>query len=159
MSPSKDNAQFSGARGAVRQAAARLRPIARKVRPLASRTGAAASQQVRRTRAWAAPRVERSGHAIEHTVAPKVSAMMSSAAQRIEPAASRQRRWRTPAGLATLTAASGAVTAFVRGRMRRASGTPADQPGSDDVIKPAPLHDVQPPASPDTDAATGARAS
>src|SRR5262249_37775319 len=51
-------------------------------------------------------------------LAPRVSAMLSSAAKRIDPAQARYRRWKKPAGLATLTAAGGAIAAFLRRRKK-----------------------------------------
>ena len=52
---------------------------AERAKPLAKSTGEAARRGFLRTRAWAAPQVERSGQALQDTVAPKVSAMLSSA--------------------------------------------------------------------------------
>lgn len=153
MSPKERSGESSSVRRGARRAAAQLRPVAARVKPLAASTGAVAGRQLRRTRAWAAPQVERSGQVLQHKVAPKVSALMSSAAQRLEPSELRQRRWRRPAGLA---AASRAATAFVRSRMRRDDRTSADQAGSDEVVQPAPTHDGQPPVSTDTDTNTRA---
>lgn len=63
--------------------AERVKPVAERVKPLAKRTGAAARHQARKTRAWAGPQVERTGHALQKNVAPKVSAMLSSAGGRL----------------------------------------------------------------------------
>ncbi len=104
----------------ARQAAAQLKPAAERAKPLAKNTGEAARRGILRTRAWAAPQVERSGQVLQDTVAPKVSAMLSSAAKRIDPAQPRFRRWQKPLGLATLTAAGGAVAAFLRIRRKQA---------------------------------------
>jgi hypothetical protein len=61
-------------------------------------------------RSWAAPRLEQSGQAIQERVAPKMSAMLSSAARRIEPDRRKPRRWpMLIAGLATLAAAAAAA--------------------------------------------------
>lgn len=103
-------------RTGARQAAAQLKPAAERAKPLARNTGKAARRQILKTRAWVAPRVERSGHVLQDKVAPKVSAILASAAGRIDPAQPRQRRWKRPVGLATLTAAGGAVAAFLRGK-------------------------------------------
>ncbi len=102
----------------ARQAAAQLKPAAERAKPLAKNTGDAARRGFLRTRAWAAPQVERSGQVLQDTVAPKVSAMLSSAAKRIDPAQPRYRRWQKPLGLATLTAAGGAVAAFLRSKRK-----------------------------------------
>ena len=115
MSPKSRN---DAIRDSARQAAAQLKPAAERARPLAKNTSEAARRQILRTRAWAAPQVERSGHVLQDTVAPKVSAMLSSAAKRIDPAQSRFRRWKMPVGLATLTAAGGAIAAFLRNRKK-----------------------------------------
>ncbi len=69
-----------------------------------------------KTRAWAAPDVERTGQVLQDSVAPKVSALPSSAAQRLEPATPPRRRWRKLAGISILTAAAGAVAGVVRNR-------------------------------------------
>jgi hypothetical protein len=100
----------------ARQAAAQLKPAAERARPLARNAGEAAKRGIKRTRAWAAPQVERSGQVLQKSIAPKVSGMLSSAAKRIDPAQRRSRRWKKPLGLATLTAAGGAVAAFFRVR-------------------------------------------
>jgi hypothetical protein len=120
MSPKK---RTDAIRDAARQAAARLRPAAARAKPLARNTGAAARKQLLRTRAWAAPQVERSGQVLQEKVAPKVSSALSSAARKLDPARPRHRRWRKPAGLATLTAAGGAAAAFLRSKMK--NGSPA----------------------------------
>jgi hypothetical protein len=113
----------------ARQAAAQLKPAAERARPLAKTTGEAARRGILRTRAWAAPQVERSGQVLQDTVAPKVSEMLSSAAKRIDPAQPRYRRWQKPVGLATLTAAAGAVAAFfgIRRKQSDPTMTAADQ--------------------------------
>jgi hypothetical protein len=117
MSPKNRNEAM---RAGARQAAAQLKPAAERVKPLAKSTREAARRKIVKTRAWAAPQVERSGQAWRNTVAPKVAAVLSSAAKRIDPAQPRQRRWTKPAGLATVTAAGGAVAAFLRGRKKPA---------------------------------------
>jgi hypothetical protein len=119
-------------RAGARQAAAQLKPAAERAKPLAKNTGEAARRQLLKTRAWVAPQVKRSGQALQDTVAPKLSAMLASAAKRIDPSQPRHRRWKKPVGLATLTAASGAVAAFLRGRSKPASTTS----GQADTIKP-----------------------
>src|SRR5712692_9733287 len=102
----------------VKLVAARVKLVAARVKPLARSTGAAARRRVHRTRAWAAPQVERTGQVLQDSVAPKVSALLSSAAQRLEPAKPQRRRWRTLAGVSMLTAAASAVAAVVRNRRK-----------------------------------------
>jgi hypothetical protein len=108
----------------VRQAAAQLQPAAAKVKPLAGSAGAAAKRSVYRTRAWAAPRVEHTGQVVEDSVAPKVSALLSSVAQLLEPDKPRRRRWRTPIVIAAVAAAAMAAAAIVRNRSKPDSTTP-----------------------------------
>jgi hypothetical protein len=108
----------------ARQAAAHMKPAAARVRPLARSTVASAGHQMHSTRAWAAPRVERTGQLLQDNVAPKVSDLLSSAARRLEPGKPRRWRWRIPAGLATVTAVAGAAAAYARNR-KPDSGTPA----------------------------------
>lgn len=111
----------------TRKAADQLKPMADQMKPFADKTRQAAMRQWFRTRAWAAPQVERTGKVLEDTVAPKVSAMLSSAAERIDPARPRRGRWRLPIGIAAaLSAAAGAAAAALRNRSRTtsASSTP-----------------------------------
>lgn len=117
----------------ARSAAAQLKPAAEKARPYARSAGRAARRRLLRTRAWAAPQLERSARALQDTVAPKAAALLSQAARRVDPAQPRQRRWRKGLGLATLTAAAGAVVTWLRGR-----GKPAEPPG------PAKMPDAVP---------------
>lgn len=113
------------ARERARQAADRLKPAAAKVKPLARSTGAAAKRRVHRTRAWAAPRVERTGQVLQDSVAPKASAALSSAARRLDPGKPRRPPWRMLAGLAAVTAAAGAAAACIRNRRKPDSTTSA----------------------------------
>jgi hypothetical protein len=136
-------------REGARQAAAQLKPAAERAKPLARSTGKAARRQLLRTRAWAAPRVEHSGQVLQDTVAPKVSAMMSEAARRLDPAQPRQRNWRKPVGLvATLTAAGGAVAAFIRNRKKPVF--PPSQTGTAGTM-PATMRDGHPTTGLGTD--------
>jgi len=138
MSRRKTNHQASVAASTAwrraHQAAARLRP-------LAMTTGAAARGRVHRTRAWAAPRVERTGQVLQDSVAPKVSALLSSAARRLEPAKPRRPRWRKLAGISVATAAAGAVAVGVRNRRKPDVTTPAAEPDAGDVAPTAHRRD------------------
>jgi len=125
MSRSKETSQ---ARDRVRQAATQLKPVAAQVKPLASSTGATAKRGARRTRTWAAPQVERAGQVLEHSVAPKLSALLSSAARRLDPGKPRHARWRTLAGLATVTATACAAATYIRRRGKTDSPTAAAGP-------------------------------
>lgn len=103
----------------ARKARARLAPAAARVKPLAGKAGAATAGRVRRTRRWAAPQVKRAGEVLQDSVAPKVSAMMSSAAERIDPDQPRRS--------GRLIRAARAAAARLRGgAARRAPAAPAD---------------------------------
>jgi hypothetical protein len=100
----------------ARQQASR---VAAQAGPLATSAKETARTSVLAARAWAAPRLESSGQALESRVAPRMSAMMSSAAKRVDPAPSKRRRWPLLiAGLAILAAAAAAILS------RRASAAP-----------------------------------
>jgi hypothetical protein len=111
----------------TRQAADQIKPVAAQMKPLAKSTGKAAQRQWFRARAWAAPQVERTGKVLQDTVAPKVSDMLSSAAERIDPAKPKRGRWRLPVGIAAgITAAAGGAAAILRNRWRTETASPAD---------------------------------
>lgn len=116
----------SSALDRVRQAAAQVMPVAARMKPLARSSGLAARRRVHRTRAWAAPQVERTGQVLQDSVAPKVSALLSSAAQRLEPAKPPRRRWRKLVGISVITAAATAISAVVRSRKKPDLATSAD---------------------------------
>jgi hypothetical protein len=138
MSRKKETSQVQDR---ARQAAAQLKPLAAQVKPLASSARAATKRGAHRTRAWAAPQVEHTGEVLQHRVAPKVSAWLSSAAQRLDPGKPRRARWRTPAGLATVTAAASAAAAYVRHRRKADSmTTPAD---ADEQARAGEMRDGQ----------------
>lgn len=116
MSRSK---RIDTANSAAAGALDRARHAAAQAKPLAGSTRAAAGRGVHRTRAWAAPQVERTGKALQDSIAPKVAAALSSAAHRLEPAKPRRRPWHKLAGISMLTAAASAVAAFVRSRPKQ----------------------------------------
>ena len=129
------------ATSAGRRAAAQVKPVTAQMRPLAQTTGAAAIRRVRRTRAWAAPRVERTGQVLQDSVAPTVSAWLSGAARRIEPAKPRRARWRTLAGISVLTAAAGAAAAVARNRTKPDSVTSVAETDAGNVAPAAATSD------------------
>jgi hypothetical protein len=129
----------------ARQAAAQLQPLAR-------RTGAAARRRVHKTRAWAAPQVERTAQVLQDSVAPKVSALLSSAAQRLEPAKPRRRPWRKMAGISVFTAAAGAAAALVLNRRKPEVTTPAAEADADELTPAAEMRDGQARTSTGADA-------
>jgi hypothetical protein len=119
----------------AREAAAKLKPAADQVKPLARSTQEAAQRGLHAGRAWAAPRVERTGHMLQDSVAPKVADMLSSAARRIEPEKARSRRWWTLPGILVLVAAgASAAAAALRKRSTQRAAEPAagaDSAGAD----------------------------
>ena len=103
-------------------AASRVRTVTSSVLPLARRG-------VHRTRAWAAPNVERTGYVLQDTVAPKVTAALSVAARKISPDRPRRQNWRKQAGIAALMAAAGGAIAGMARRARNSEpdSVPADE--------------------------------
>src|SRR5260370_14040411 len=92
----------ASARDRALQAAARMKP-------LAGGTRAAAKRGVHSTRAWAAPQVERTGQVLQHSVAPKVAALLSSAAERLAPPQPQRQRRPPLAALSLPPAPAGVV--------------------------------------------------
>jgi hypothetical protein len=90
-----------------------------QVKPIAQSTGDAARRTILRTRSWAAPQLERTGQALQDNVAPKMSAMLSSAAKRIDPAKPKSGQWRLPVGIAAALAAAASAAAAIIGRQAR----------------------------------------
>lgn len=145
--------------GMVTKGAQAARQTAAQVKPLARSTGAATARGVRKTRAWAAPQVERTGQVVEEKVAPRISAWLSSAARRLEPATPRTGRWRKLAGGSALTAAAGAVAALVRSRTKPDAATSAAETDADDVTPAAQTDNGQSRASTDGEAKQPTRTS
>jgi len=127
----------------ARQAAAQVKPAAAQLKPLARSTAAAVRRRAHKARAWAAPQVEHAGQVLQDSVAPRVSALLSSVARRLEPAKPPRRRWRKLAGVAMLAAAAGAVAAVVLNRGKPKVTTSAAEAGADDVTPAAEMRDGQ----------------
>src|SRR5947207_8999378 len=142
----------TGAGRRARLVAAQVKPAAAQIKPLAQSTRTAAIRRVHRTRAWAAPRVEQTGQVLQDSVAPRLSALLSSAARRLEPAKPRRPRWRKLAGISVLTAAAGAVAALVRSRRKPDPTTPPLEADADEVAPAAEMSDGQAMASSGADA-------
>jgi hypothetical protein len=112
----------------VRQeAAARLQPAADQGIPLARKAGAEAKRQADKTRSWAAPHLERAGQAVQESIAPRVSSLLSAAARRLEPATPRRPRWPKLIGASAVTAAASAAAAAMRSHMKAGAATVPDQ--------------------------------
>jgi hypothetical protein len=136
MSRMKMNGQVESTMDRARQLTERVKPVAAQAKPLAASTRETARRGVLKTRAWAAPQLERTGHALQDTVAPKVSSLMTSAAKRIEPAKPARRQWGKLVGVAgSLLAAGAAAAAAAVLRSRKQPDTSAGamdgEPGSD----------------------------
>ena len=115
----------------TRKAADQIKPMADQMKPLAKSTGRAAQRQWLRARAWAAPQIERTGKVLQDSVAPKVSDMLSSAAERIDPAKPKRGRWRLPVGIAAaLAAAASGAAAVLRKRSKTGSAASAGSTSS-----------------------------
>ncbi len=124
MSRSKRIGKAGAAAATV--ASERVRQAAVRVKPFASSARAAGGRGVHKARALAAPQVKSAGKAMENRVAPKVSAKLSSAAQRIKPAGPRRRCWRKLAAISLTAAAASAVAAVVRNRAKPDLATPGE---------------------------------
>jgi hypothetical protein len=129
----------------AREVLVALQPAAGKVRPLANHAAAAARHRADKTRAWAAPQVDRAGQVFEHSVAPKVAALLSAAARRLEPDKPLRGRWRKVVGVSAATAAASAFVAAVRSRMK-ASAAPAAQEDHEEVDGGVPPAETAPTA-------------
>ncbi|GAA2896296.1 hypothetical protein GCM10010517_61270 [Streptosporangium fragile] len=80
------------------RAADRVGPMAVQARDAASHARDAANEKINEkiivARGWAAPKLDAAAHSIEDQLAPKLSAMMSQAAARIDPTpTARSRKW------------------------------------------------------------------
>lgn len=105
------------ARAGATTARRRARRATKQVTPLARSARLTAKRGVYGARVWAAPRVERTGNALQERVAPRVSAMLAATARRMDPAPPiRRRRWpKIVAGILMLVVGS-AAAAILRGR-------------------------------------------
>ncbi len=111
--------------GAVR-AQERARQAATQVAPLAKSAQETAGRSLLETRAWAAPRVEATGVAVQERLAPAVSAAMVTAARRIEPPRAKRRRWPLiVAGIVVMGAGCAAAAQILRSK-RNTVAAPSD---------------------------------
>jgi len=132
--------------GAAARASARRRArrAAAQARPLTASARTAARRGIHHARIWAAPRLERTGHSLEEQVAPKVAAMLSAAARRIEPVPPRRRR-RWPVLAAGLITAAGLSATAAYLLKRRATANAPEFAATADAAGPtmpseAPSH-------------------
>ncbi len=134
------------AQRATRHAGPRARRAAAQAAPLAVSAAAIARHGARTARIWAAPRLDRTGQTLENRVAPRMAAMLSSAARRIDPAPAKRRRWPFVAGGLVLAAGLSGTAAYLLSRRGssekqwdKVTETPiATPPPSDPADQPAP---------------------
>ncbi|MBO3746023.1 hypothetical protein J5X84_08095 [Streptosporangiaceae bacterium NEAU-GS5] len=77
---------------------------AERVGPMASNAREVAAHKVIDARIWAAPKLDQAAHSVEDQLAPRVSAFLTQAAQRVDPAPARSRKWPIIAMLCGLVA-------------------------------------------------------
>jgi hypothetical protein len=106
--------------------------MAAQLPPLARSTSEAAKRGVTRTRAWAAPQLERGGQVLQDQVAPAVSAALSSAAHHVDPGQPKPRQWRKVAAF-SLLAVAGIVTALAGFRRHANAAAPAEETTASDT--------------------------
>ena len=115
----------------ARQYSGRAREVAStQFTPLARNAQLTASRGVYNARVWVAPRLERTGVAVQEQLAPKVSAAMVATARKMEPVQARSRRWpAVVAGIVMLIAAA-AAGGLLRSQRNAASNqaTPPPDP-------------------------------
>jgi hypothetical protein len=107
---------------------ARARQAAAQMAPLAKSAQVNAQQGVYNARVWAAPRLDRMGHALQEQVAPKMSEMLSATARKIEPASRSRRRWPIIAAGMVMIAGGLAAAAVMLNRRSMGSVTPLGRP-------------------------------
>jgi len=154
LTTSNDEAQAQvSASDRARLAAAQARLAAAQATVLARNASATASERAQyarewatprivdaiyQARGWAAPRIGQAGQAVGETVGPKVSEMLATTAQRVDPtppAPDSSRIWpRLVAVAAVLAAAGGAAVVILRGR----SAGSADTLMAEEDMAPAP---------------------
>jgi hypothetical protein len=81
------------ARAQARLAAGQARIAAEQARIAADQARLAAHHRIEDARYWAAPMLEEAAHRVEDQLAPKVSSMLTAAADRIDPTPAKSRRW------------------------------------------------------------------
>lgn len=98
--------------------------------PVVLGAGLAARRGMRSARAWAAPRVDHAGHALQDDLAPRLAAMMIATARRIEPPGARRLRWPMFVAGGALVSAGGAVAYLISRRSRQETATGQGETGA-----------------------------
>ncbi|MGC5009889.1 hypothetical protein ACLQ2R_03905 [Streptosporangium sp. DT93] len=75
------------------RAADRVGPMADQAREAAGHARDVAGEKMIVARGWAAPRLDAAAHSFEEQLAPRISAALSQAAARIDPAPAKSRKW------------------------------------------------------------------
>jgi hypothetical protein len=130
-------AQADLARARARQTAADIAPLAKSageaVRQGADGVAAWAGPQVRKSRSWAAPQLERTGVLVQEKLAPQVSEALTRAARKLEPEPAPRRRGLRGLLALGLAAVAAAVAVAV---IRQKTGSAASQPDEDGTDEP-----------------------
>ena len=125
------------ARARARQTAADIAPLAKSaveaVRQGADELAAWAGPQVRKSRSWAAPQLERTGVLVQEKLAPQVSDALTRAARKLDPEPAPRRRGLRGLLALGLAAAAAAVAVMV---IRKKTGSAASQPAEDGADEP-----------------------
>ncbi|HEY8045755.1 MAG TPA: hypothetical protein VIF35_15910 [Streptosporangiaceae bacterium] len=128
--------------GALR-AQERARQASTQVAPLAKSAQETAGRSLLEARAWAAPRVEATGVAVQERLAPAVSSAMVNAARIMEPPKAKRRRWPLiVAGVVVLGAGCAAAAQVLRSK-RNAEAVTAPDPMTPAPVTPATPADRQ----------------
>jgi hypothetical protein len=118
---------------AMRQAADTMRQGADTMRQGADELAAWAGPQVRKSRSWAAPQLERTGVLVQEKLAPQVSEALTRAARKLDPEPAPRRRGLRGLLAIGLAAAGAAVAVLV---VRKKTGLAASQPDEDGTDEP-----------------------
>jgi hypothetical protein len=148
----RSRAQASAIRAAGRAQASALRAASRaqaatsqasiQFTPLAKSAQLTLGRGVYGARVWAAPRIERTGVAVQEQLAPRISSALTTTARRVQPRVVRSpRRWPLLVGGIALLAAGGAAAAVLRQRRSSVTAEPSEP-------APTPMPG-QAPASPE----------
>jgi hypothetical protein len=133
----------------AQKTAADLAPLAKSageaVRQGADEVAAWAGPQVRKTRSWAAPRIERTGVVVQEKIAPQVSEALTRAARKLDPEPAKRRKGlRRVLALALAGAGAAVAVLVIRSRSGNAETEP-DYSDPEDAVTSLPV----PPADSD----------
>ena len=129
------------------EALSRLQEVAReqaeRFAPYAAQAKEAAVQRIEQARGWTAPRLHSAAQRVEDTVAPRVAELLSTAAQKVDPAPAPPRR-KLPralvyvgAGVLGLAAVYAVLRLRQAARDARVARPPGERPGAGASDPPA----------------------